>query len=82
MIENLNLTLEELIQLCPIAKNTNNNYKVESIEINQKKREEQFKELLTNEGDNTIRRGKPNSRLFLQFLDNVLPTKECDKKLK
>ena len=81
MLEQSKLSLNELITLCPKAKNNNKNYEVESIVINQKIREEKFKEALSNEGDNTMKRGRAKSRLFLQFLDNVLPTKECEKKL-
>lgn len=81
MLEILNLSLEELIELCPEAKNKNNDYVVESIAINQMIREEKFEKELESTGDNTLRRGHKNSRLFLQFLDNVQPQVEYDKKL-
>lgn len=81
MLKTLNLSLEELIELCPEAKNKNENYVVESIAINQMIREEQFEKALEGTGDNTLRRWHKNSRLFLQFLDNVQPQTEYDKKL-
>lgn len=81
MLEALDMSSEAMIELCTSAKNTNKNYEVESIVKNQKIREEKFKEHLSSEGDNTIRRGRPNGILFLQFLDNVLPTDNISKRL-
>lgn len=81
MLEALELSLEDLIALCPNAKNNNNNYLVESIEANRKIREAKFKEFLSGEGNNNLKRGTPSGRLFLQFLDNVVPNKNIEKRL-
>ena len=36
---------------------------------------------MISEGNNTFRRGNFNGIVFVQFFDNVLPTKECEKRL-
>ena len=81
MLEALELSLEDLISLCPSAKNTNKNYLVESIEANRKIREAKFKEFLSGEGNNNLKRGTPSGRLFLQFLDNVVPNNNVERTL-
>ena len=81
ILDNMKISLEELIELCPDAKNENNNYEVKSIVISRIAREEKRKEALSGGGDNTMKKGKPNRILFLHFVDNVLPEKEYEKKL-
>lgn len=81
MLEALELSLEDLISLCPSAKNTNKDYLVESIEANRKIREARFKEFLSGEGNNNLKRGTPSGRLFLQFLDNVVPNNNVERTL-
>jgi len=81
MVETLNITVEDLIYLCPKAKNKNQNYEVESIVINQMIREEQAEKYLNESSDsNVMRRGNANHRKFLQFLDNVQPQEGFEKK--
>ena len=82
MLETLEMSLEELIIVCPNAKNKNENYEVESIMINRMIREEQFKEQITSEGNNTMNIRSKHRRHFLQFLDNVQPNNDVEKKLK
>lgn len=82
MLETLDLSLEELISLCPNARNKNENYEVESIVINRMIREEQFKEEISSEGNNTMNIRSKHRRRFLQFLDNVLPNSDVEKRLK
>ena len=81
MLDALGLSLEDLISLCPKARNSNKNYLVESIEAIRKTREAKFKSFLSGEGNNHLKRGTPNGRLFLQFLDNVVPNKKIEKSL-
>ena len=81
MLEALELSLEDLISLCPSAKNTNQDYLVESIEANRRIREAKFKEFLSGEGNNNLKRGTPSGRLFLQFLDNVVPNNNVERTL-
>ena len=81
MLESLDLSLEDLITLCPDVKNQNSNYIVESIARNQKKREEKLKESFSSEGTNRMYGHNDNKIRFLQFLDNVKPTKEIEKSL-
>jgi len=82
MLESLDLSLEDLITLCPDVKNQNSNYVVESIVKNQKKREDKLKESLTTEGNNRMYGHNDNKIRFLQFLDNVRPIKEIEQSLK
>jgi len=82
MLETLDLSLEELISLCPNARNRNENYEVESIMINKMIREGKFKEEISSEGDNKMSIHSKHRRRFLQFLDNVLPNNNVEKKLK
>ena len=81
MLSELNMKLDDLIELCPEAKNNNKNYEVESIIINQQIREEKFNQALSDSGDNSLKRGHQSGRLFVQFLDNVQPQSGYEKKL-
>ena len=81
MLETLDLKLEELISLCPNARNKNENFEVESLVISEMIKEEELKDLFTNEGNNKMNIASKHRRTFLQFLDNVQPSKEMDKKL-
>ncbi len=82
MVESLGASFEELIELCPGAKDKNENYLVKSIEENRIKREQKFKENLNGDGSNDIRKYGDNKKRYLQFLDNVKPTKEGKGKFK
>ena len=81
MLDELDMSLEDLIKLCPEAKNKNENYEVESIVLSNLIKQEQF-DNLGKDTDNYLKRGSKNGALFMQFLDNVVPNKECPKLLK
>lgn len=81
MLETLDLSLEELISLCPNARNKNENFEVESLVISRMIKEEELMDLFTNEGNNKMNIGSKHRRTFLQFLDNVQSNKEMDKSL-
>lgn len=81
MLDSLELSLEDLITLCPEAVDYNNNYTVESLELSRIKREEKMKEMFSSSGSNTLRQWSEQKTLFHQFLDNVLPNIECEKTL-
>lgn len=77
MMSVLNVSLEELIELVPEAKDRNENYLVKSIEENKIKREIKLRESLeSGDGTNDIKRYGENRKRYLQFLDNVKPKKE------
>ena len=82
MANSVEMSLEELISICPEAKNKNENYEVESIVINRMIREEQFENLGKDGENNFIGRHTDKEILFLQFLDNVQPIEKCVKDLK
>ena len=81
MLNELQLSLTDLIQLCPEARNKNENYEVESIVISNLIKKEKF-ENLGKDGNNVLKKGTSNGGLFLQFLDNVIPNKKCPQLLK
>ena len=82
MLENLGVTLEEMIELCPNSKDETINYVVKSIEEARIRKEEEFKKSLNGDGSNNIKKHGSNRVRFLQFLDNVKPTKEGSNKFK
>lgn len=82
MLDELKMSLEDLIQLCPEARNKNENYEVESIVINNLIRQERFENLGKDGESNGLKRGTSNGILFVQFLDNVIPNKKCPQLLK
>lgn len=77
MMSVLSVSLFELIELVPEAKDRTENYKVKSIEENRIKREIKLKESLeSGDGSNDIKRYGENRKRYIQFLDNVKPQKE------
>lgn len=82
MLESLEMSIQELIELCPEAKNKSENYIVKSLQEAQQRREAEFKEHLSGDGTNDIFHNKINKRRYLQFLDNAKPRKQGGTKLK
>ena len=77
MMSVLSVSLSELIELVPEAKDRTENYIVKSIEENRIKREIKLKESLeSGDGSNDIKRYGENRKRYIQFLDNVKPQKE------
>ena len=78
MLEALDITLEDLITLCPNVKDSNINYKVKSVEINHAEKETPF----VYKENNRMHKSSMHKRIFLQYLDNVKPKKDVEQKLK
>ena len=81
MLQRLEMTAQELIDICPSIVDYNENFVVQSLEIARMIKEENMEKNLTGEGSNLMKRNSKQSRTFLQFLDNVLPTTEEGKTL-
>jgi len=82
MLDSLELSLEDLIALCPKAKDRNEDFVVSSLEAARIRREEKMKLMFSSSGSNTLKQWSDQKALFYQFLDNVMPNKDCDKTLK
>ncbi|NMA59710.1 MAG: hypothetical protein GX959_03880 [Clostridiales bacterium] len=82
MLDSLGFTFEEIIQLCPNAKDRTENYIVDSIEKARIKREQEFKDNLNGDGLNDIKKYGDNKKRYLQFLDNVKPQGKGKDKFK
>lgn len=83
MLNELNVTLDEMLYLCPEAIDKNNNYLIESVERAKKDKEEIFRNIINgSSSDNSMKQYSDQKMLFLQFLDNVQPEKDSDKTLK
>lgn len=76
ILDKLDVTVQEMIELCPNAKDKTENYIVDSIQKAKERREVEFKAILNREGSNDIKRHGTNRRRYIQFLDNVKPQKE------
>ena len=81
MLDSLELSLEDLITLCPNAKDRNEKFIVSSLEASRIKREERMKAMFSPSGSNTLKQWSDQKTLFHQFLDNVLPNKKSEKTL-
>lgn len=81
MLQRLEMTAQELIDICPSVVDYNENFVVQSLEIARMIKEENMEKNLTGEGSNLMKRNSKQSRTFLQFLDNVLPTTDEEKTL-
>ena len=81
MAESVEMSLEELISICPSSRNKNENYEVESLVISRMIKAERFDNLGVDGVSNSIGKYSDNERLFVQFLDNVQPTENCVKDL-
>ena len=82
MLERLEMTPKELIGICPSVVDYNENYTVQSLEISKMIQEEQMQNILNGTGDNLMLKNSKESRIFVQFLDNVLPSTDEPKTLK
>ena len=82
MLDDLGVTLEEMLELCPNSKDETSNFVVKSIEEARIRKEEEFKKSLNGDGSNDIRKHGDNRVRFLQFLDYVKPNKEGSNKFK
>lgn len=81
MLQRLEMTAQELIDICPSVVDYNENFVVQSLEIARMIKEENMEKILTGEGSNLMKRKSKQSRTFLQFLDNVIPTTDEEKTL-
>lgn len=82
MLERLEMTAQELIDICPSVVDYNENYTVQSLEISKLLKEERMQNLLNGNGNNLMLKNSKESRIFVQFLDNVLPSIIESKTLK
>jgi hypothetical protein len=82
MLNKLNVSVVELIELCPEVKNKTEAYIIESIKIKQIKRKQRREIEKTGDGSNSIKKNILSKKRLLQFLDNVKPTKEGTNKFK
>lgn len=82
MLESLETSLQELIDLCPEVKDKSENYEIHSIQEARRRKEEEFMNNLSGDGTNDIFKNKINKRRYSQFLDNVKPQKKGGKKFK
>lgn len=81
MLQKLEMTAVELIDICPSVVDYNENFVVQSLEIARMIREETIEKLLNGETSNLLKRNSRHHKTFVQFLDNVLPTTEEEKTL-
>lgn len=81
MLQRLEMTAQELIDICPSVVDYNENFVVQSLEIARMIKKENMKKNLTGEGSNLMKRDSKQSKTVLQFLDNVLPTTDEEKTL-
>ena len=82
MLEILELSFEEIIELCPNVKDKNENYVVKSNEEKELLREKVFMENLSGDGTNFIRDHSINKKRYMQFIDNVIPNAKGRNKYK
>ncbi len=82
ILETLDLSFEEVIELCPSSKDRTENYIVESIEKSRIKKEQEFIDNLNGDGSNDIKKYSDNRKRYLQFLDNVKPNGTGKNKFK
>ena len=82
MLERLEITAEEFIGICPAVVDYNENYTVQSLEINEMIKDEEMKKILNGTDDNLMLKNSNESRIFILFLDNVLPSTDEPKTLK
>ena len=82
MLERLEMTAQELIEICPSVVDYNVNYTVQSLEISKLLREERIQNILKGNDDNLMLKNSKEARIFVQFLDNVLPDINEPKTLK
>ncbi len=76
MLEELNFSIEDLLELVPTAKDECNDYKVSSLEAAKERRRQALANPKIVSNDANFR---DNRILFYQFIDNVKPLKKGDK---
>lgn len=76
MLDELNLSIEDLLELVPTAKDECNNYKVSSLEAAKERKRQALANPDITSNDATFR---DNRILFYQFIDNVKPLKNGDR---
>ena len=81
IVTKLDITVEQLIAICPSVEDKNSNYKVESIVLGKMIKEERINKLLSGEGDNTMIERSIEYKIFSQFTKLATPTNECKKTL-
>jgi len=76
MIENMNISLLDFIDLCPESKDKTENFKVISIENRRIEREEQLINQFNNYDSekNKMYKFSKNWKTYIKFLDNVKPS--------
>ena len=82
MLQRLEMSAQELIDICPGVEDYNENYKVQSLEISQMIKDEKMNNILNGNTDNLMSKNSDESRIFVQFLDNVQPSTNDKKTLK
>lgn len=82
IINELDLTVDDLIKLCPLSLDKNENYKVESMELSKLINEDKVISNLTNSENNYINKFSSNMKIFKMFIDNVKPNTEEERVLK
>lgn len=82
MLEKLEMSLGELIELCPSAKDRTENFLIRSIEENWAQRKREFISTLSGDGTNDLEKSHLNKKKYSQFLENVMPQGIVGNKLK
>lgn len=80
MLKELEISVKDLIQLCPEVMDENKNYEVMSLLKIKKNKEKMKKEVLEGEGNNFLK-SRARKEMFLEFINNVLPQKGYKQKL-
>ena len=81
ILEKLEMSVQDLIELCPSAKDKTENFVMDSRERAKQRKEERLARIVSgdySDGTNDMLhlKRKGNKKMFLRFLDNVQPTKE------
>lgn len=80
VVEKLEMTIGEIIELCPKAKDRNENFTIKSVEENRIKQEKRYFEYLNGTASNDMKSW--NKKRYIQFLDNVKPSGKGSEKFK
>lgn len=71
LFELTNMSLEEIVEICPEVKDRTEKYIVQSIEKNHLKKAEMFLKSINGDGSNDVVKGSENLKRVKQFIDNV-----------
>lgn len=87
ILEKLEFKLEEMIEICPEAKDKTENFLIDSRVQAEKAKVERLKQMIEGDysdgsNDMLVMRRRCNKKTFHQFLDNVQITKEGKEKFK